>query len=161
MIQNINSKQRLITFLASYQENINLSFVNITKLIPQASENAQVKRSVPNKETRRCIYNRCSLKRQMLQTGTINLSPCLPSDSCPPEGRIVIHVPLPQFFRVEVPEKKPFRLLCLISEQAKGHREIKFCKLPFYLFPPCYILEACVSESRRVISLLSERFFVK
>lgn len=41
MIQNIYSKQRLITFLASYpKENINLSFVNITKLIPQASENA-------------------------------------------------------------------------------------------------------------------------
>lgn len=34
----------------------------------------------------------------------------------PPEGRIVIHVPLPQFFRAEVPEKKPFHLLCLIPE---------------------------------------------
>lgn len=52
----------------------------------------------------------------MLQTDTINLSPRLPSDSYPHEGRIVIHVPLPQFFRTKVHEKVPFYLLCLIPE---------------------------------------------
>lgn len=35
------------------------------------------------KKQRGVYYNRCSLKRQMLQTGTINLSPCPPSDSYP------------------------------------------------------------------------------
>lgn len=59
----------------------------------------------------------------MLQTGTINLYHTPPrvrygynARIAPPEGRIVIHVPLPQFFRAEVPEKEPFHLLCLIPE---------------------------------------------
>lgn len=107
-----------------------MSFVYIVELIPLAGmtdESSQTSLA-KQRNTEVCTIIDAHLNdRCYKRVPSIYPPPSAPTFRfLPPEGRIVIHVPLPQFFRAEVSEKKPFHLLCLISELVKGHRKIKF-----------------------------------
>lgn len=96
-----------------------MSFVYIAKLIPQAGMTDESSQTSLAKQRNTEV---CTIIDAHLNDRCYKRVPSIYPPPSPtirfqaPEGRIVIHVPLPQFFRAEVPEKKPFHLLCLIPE---------------------------------------------
>lgn len=94
-----------------------MSFVYIVKLIPRADVTDQSSQTLLAKQRNSEVYTiiDAHLNDRCYKRGPSICPPAhLPIRT--PNGRIVIHVPLPQFFRAEVPEKEPFHLLCLFAE---------------------------------------------
>lgn len=117
-----------------------MSFVYIAKLIPQARSERWLESNVAyqTKNTKTCTIIDVHLNDRCYKRIPSIYPPARFPIPTPHEGRIVIHVPLPQFFKTEVPEKVPFYLLCLIPEW-EDFREIKFLRIIYLscLFNRC------------------------